>query len=196
MDDAAFVELLARVRAGDEAAVRELLARFEDDVQMMVRAQLPRRLRPKFDSMDFVQAVWQSFFSDLDAAPERFANAVHLRRFLAGVVRNKVQEEHRRRTQSRRYNMTREESLYVRRNGRDEPVEVPTPDPSPSQNAQALDRWDQLVAGRSPEEAMVVELRRQGLTYEQIAERTGLSERAARRVIEEIRERMEERGWR
>ena len=49
---------------------------------------------------------------------------------------------------------------------------------------------------RSPEEAEVVDLRRRGLTYEEIAERTGLNERSVRRIIEAIRLRMEARKWR
>jgi RNA polymerase sigma-70 factor (ECF subfamily) len=192
MDDEVFVQLMARARGGDEAAVGELLRHYEEDVRLMVRVRLPRALRSQFDSMDFVQAVWQSFFSD---DPGRFANSRHLRGFLAGVVRNKVHEEYRRRTRTRKYDMGREESLYVRRGGRDEPREVAAPDPSPSQNAQAADRWDQLLAGRSELEARVVELRRQGLTFDEIAEQTGLSERSARRIIDAIRERLEARRW-
>ena len=76
------------------------------------------------------------------------------------------------------------------------PREVPAPDPTPSQDAQADDRFAQLVAGRSPQEAEVVELRRRGLTFEEIAAQTGLSERSVRRIIDAIRERMEARKWR
>ncbi|MEJ7638017.1 MAG: helix-turn-helix domain-containing protein [Singulisphaera sp.] len=39
----------------------------------------------------------------------------------------------------------------------------------------------------------MVDLRRQGLTYKEIARRTGMHERSVRRVIELIRERMEGR---
>ena len=61
-------DLIARAKAGDETAIREFLSRFEPEVRMMVRGRLPRMLRTQFDSMDFVQAVWQSFFADLRAA--------------------------------------------------------------------------------------------------------------------------------
>ena len=52
-----------------------------------------------------------------------------------------------------------------------------------------------MIAGRSPLEAEVVHLRRQGLTFEEIAARTGLHERSIRRIIDEIRRRMEARRW-
>ena len=35
-------ELLARIKSGDEGAARELLARYESKVRLVVRRQLPR----------------------------------------------------------------------------------------------------------------------------------------------------------
>ena len=64
-NDDEFSDLLARAKAGDEQAIREFVSRFEQDVRMMVRSRLPRKLRTQFDSTDFAQAVWQSFFFDL-----------------------------------------------------------------------------------------------------------------------------------
>jgi DNA-directed RNA polymerase specialized sigma24 family protein len=34
------------------------------------------------------------------------------------------------------------------------------------------------------------------MTFDEIARRTGVSERSVRRIIDEARERMEARGWR
>jgi RNA polymerase sigma-70 factor (ECF subfamily) len=196
MDDDDLAGLIARVKAGDADAIRDLIHRFERDVRTIVRVRLPQSLRSQFDSMDFVQAVWQSVLTKDGEDLGRFTNARHFRGFLAGVARNKVFEEHRRRTRTRKYNLKREEPLYVRRGDRELPREVPAPDPTPSQDAQAHDRFAQLVAGRSPQEAEVVELRRRGLTFEEIAAQTGLNERSVRRIIEAIRQRMEARKWR
>ena len=60
MDKAEFNELLARARSGDDQATVLLLKAFEADVRLMVRHQLPRRMRSQFDSLDFCQAVWQT----------------------------------------------------------------------------------------------------------------------------------------
>jgi RNA polymerase sigma-70 factor (ECF subfamily) len=193
MDDEDFVDLIARAQSGDEAAVGRLLHQYEDDVRRMVRVRLPRSLRGQFDTMDFVQAVWKSFFTGCGPDPGPFRNERHLLGYLAGVARNKVFEEYRRRTQTRKYDLNREEPLYVRRGDRDVWRAVAAPDPSPSQEAQAGDRLAQLVAGRSRRDAEVVELRSQGLTFEEIAARTGLHERSVRRVIEAARRRLEAR---
>jgi RNA polymerase sigma factor (sigma-70 family) len=192
-DDEGFTDLMARAKAGDQAAIREFLSRFDREVQMMVRALLPKKLRNQYDSVDFAQAVWQSFFSDLPQEAPEFENARHLRKYLAGVVRNKVHEQHRRLTRSQKYDIWREERLYIRKGGQDVPREVVSPDPSPSQAAQASDRLAQLTAGRSQHEVDVIRLRRQGMTFEEIASVTGIKERTARRIIESARPEMEAR---
>ena len=55
-----FTDLMARAGSGDPEAIRDFLERFEQEVRVMVRARLPRKLRPRFDSGDFVQEVWQA----------------------------------------------------------------------------------------------------------------------------------------
>ncbi len=187
-------DLIARAKAGDETAIREFLSRFEPEVRMMVRGRLPRMLRTQFDSMDFVQAVWQSFFADLRSSSRQFENVHHLRGFLAGVARNKVYEEHRRLTRTKKHALAREQSLYVRRGSREVELALISPEPTPSQAVQASDRLAQLVARCSPLEAQIITLRHQEMTFDEIARRTGVSERSVRRIIDEARERMEARG--
>ncbi len=160
---------------------------------MMVRARLPKRLRSQFDSADFVQAIWQSFFTDLVHRGPNFQKVVHLRRYLAGVARNKVYEQHRRLTRTEKYDIRREERLYIRRGDREVPLDVISPGPSPSQAAQARDRLDHLIAGLSQREIDVIELRRLGLTFEEIAAQTGVKERTARRIIDSARASLEAR---
>ncbi|WP_165229316.1 RNA polymerase sigma factor [Aquisphaera insulae] len=186
-------ELIARARLGDEAAIRAFVAEFEPEVRIMVRGRLPREMRTQFDSMDFVQSVWESFFTDLQERSQDFANVRHLRKFLASVARNKVFEQHRRLTRTEKYALAKEKPLYVRKGGREIERDVLSPDPTPSQNLQARDRLAQLTAGCTPEEVEVIALRRDELTYEEIAERTGLSDRTVRRIIEAARARMEGR---
>jgi RNA polymerase sigma factor (sigma-70 family) len=183
--------LIARAKLGDQAAFNQLLDRFENEVRMMVRGRLPKTLRGQFDSMDFVQAVWQSFFVDLRDSSQEFENARHLRKFLDGMARNKVFEQHRRLTKTEKYAVKREERLYVRRGDREVERELVARGPSPSETVQAGERLAQLTAGRPPREVEVITLRYQGLTLEEIAARTGICERTARRIIESARARME-----
>jgi RNA polymerase sigma-70 factor (ECF subfamily) len=188
-------DLIARAKLGDTAAFNQLMERFGGEVRMMVRGRLPKMLRGQFDSMDFVQAVWQSFFVDLKDGSPDFENARHLRKFLEGMARNKVFEQHRRLTKTEKYAVKREERLYVRRGEREVERELVARGPTPSEAAQAGERLAQLTSGCSPREVEVITLRYQGLTLDEIASRTGMCERSARRIIDAARARMEARGW-
>lgn len=195
MSQERFEELLRLARAGDEAALSALLEHLEPEVRQTVRRQLPRLLRTQFDSMDFVQRVWTSVFADRDLDDTRFQRREHFLGYLNGVASNKVREEFRRRTRIKKYNIRREEPLIVRRGDRDEIQEIPAHDPTPSQDLQRNDRLEQLLQGKKPKDAEVIRLRVQGLTFDQIAARTGVNERTARRVIDELKHQMEEREW-
>jgi DNA-directed RNA polymerase specialized sigma24 family protein len=95
-EDKRFHELMRQVRLGSEDAVRELLDLYGKHIIHVVRRRLHREMRSKFDSQDFVQAVWASFFTKpcLNAS---FENPKKLIVFLAEVASNKVIEEWRKR---------------------------------------------------------------------------------------------------
>jgi RNA polymerase sigma-70 factor, ECF subfamily len=195
MDEQDLAGLVERAKTGDEAAIRDLLRRFENDVRIVVRARLPRALRSQFDTMDFVQAVWTSVLTKDGPDLTRFDNTRRLRGYLAKVATNKVFQEHRRRTQTQKFDLKRQEPLYVRQGGREVPRELAWPGPTPSQDAQAGDRLAQIVEGCSDSVLNIVALRQQGMTYAEIAERVGLHVDAVRRKVEPIRQRMEDRKW-
>src|SRR3974390_3065013 len=132
-DDGDLRDSLKRIQAGDEEAARELLQRFEPEVRLVVRRQLPRLLRSRFDSLDFLQSVWGSFFRRMRDAPTAFEDSRHLVAFLARAAKNKVIDEYRR-AASLKHDMHREEPLWG--DGR-RPKDVADPIDSPSELAQA-----------------------------------------------------------
>jgi RNA polymerase sigma-70 factor (ECF subfamily) len=180
-------DFLRRIQAGDESAARELLGRFEAEVRLVVRRQLPRLLRSRFDSLDFLQSVWGSFFRRMRTAPTEFEDSRHLVAFLARAAKNKVIDEYRR-AASRKQDMHREEPLWG--DGM-RPRDVPDPADSPSEVAQA---HEVLVRQRElmPEDRQaILEMKAEGLSSKDIGERLGISERTVQRVLEELRRRME-----
>jgi RNA polymerase sigma factor (sigma-70 family) len=185
--EAGIAEFLNRIQAGDEGAARELLQRFEAEVRLVVRRQLPRLLRSRFDSLDFLQSVWGSFFRRMRTSPTEFEDSRHLVAFLARAAKNKVIDEYRR-AASRKHDMHREEPLWGE-GGRAR--EVADSHDSPSEVAEAneaLGRMRELV----PEEKRsILELKAEGHSSKDIGERLGISERTVQRVLEELRRRME-----
>ena len=180
-------DFLRRIHAGDDGAARELLSRYEAEVRLVVRRQLPRLLRSRFDSLDFLQSVWGSFFRRMRTAPTEFEDSRHLVAFLARAAKNKVIDEYRR-AASRKHNMHREEPLWL--DGR-RPRDVPDPIDSPSEVAQAHEVLVRLRELMPEERRTILELKAQGLSSKDIGERLGISERTVQRVLEELRRRME-----
>ena len=195
MDDADLAEKLAKAKAGDDAAIQELLKIFESSIRDQARHRLPRALRKELDSMDIVQSIWTDAVKKDGLDLQRFETAKHFLGYLSGAVRNKVFEKHRERS-TRKFDLAREEPIYVRKGDRDVVREMIAKDPSPSKEMQAEDRLEQMLAGRSPRERDIITLRRDGLTVDEIAVRLGIPEWTVRRVVDGARERMEARGWR
>jgi len=180
-------DFLRRIQAGDESAARELPSRFEAEVRLVVRRQLPRLLRSRFDSLDFLQSVWGSFFRRMRTAPTEFEDSRHLVAFLARAAKNKVIDEYRR-AASRKQDMHREEPLWG--DGM-RPREVPDPADSPSEVAQAHEVLVRLRELMPEDRQAILEMKAEGLSSKDIGERLGISERTVQRVLEELRRRME-----
>lgn len=188
--DAGVAEVLVRIQAGDDDAARELLARYEAEVRLVVRRQLPRLLRSRFDSLDFLQSVWGSFFHRVRHGPDlgEFDDARHLVAFLAKTAKNKVIDEYRK-AASRKADMHREEPLWPADG--DGPRDLAAIDDTASQVAEAREAFGRLCELLPEERRELLALKAEGLSSRDIGERLGMSERTVQRVIEDLRRRVE-----
>lgn len=182
-----FQNLMQRVRQGSEEAVQEFLDVYGHHVYRAVRRRLNRKLRSKFDSQDFVQMVWASFFENLSTI-STFDRPEAVVGFLIRVATNKVIDECRRRL-TMKYNVNHEFSL----DGSAEWVKraAATTDPTPSGIAVANEQWHRLIDGQPSRYRRILELRFAGETYENIAEEVNVSEKTVRRVIRRLSQRLE-----
>ncbi len=172
-----FDVLMRRVREGSEDAAREVLERYGEYILRAVRSRLNRRLRSKYDSADFVQAVWASFFA---GAPKKYSfdHPAALIAFLAALAQNKVVEAVRQRLATRKHDVTREQSLDA-----SYADDVPAHGPSPSQIAAANDEWRHLLRDLPAHYQRILALLREGHTQREVAEELGIAERTVRRVL-------------
>lgn len=180
-------DFLIRIHQGDQEAARELLTRYEAEVRLVVRRQLPRLLRSRFDSLDFLQSVWGSFFRRMRDAPTEFEDSRHLVAFLARAAKNKVIDEYRR-AASRKQDMHREEPLWS--DGRQTQDLADSID-SPSEVAQAREVYGRLLDLLPEERQAILKLKADGLSSKDIGTRLGMSERTVQRVLEDLRRRVE-----
>lgn len=170
-------DLIARCRRGDPGALAELVRRYKPVVRRAVRSRLPSVLRGRFDSIDFTQDVWASFFRvNLDRA--ELADEPALVAYLAQMARNKVTEEFRRQT-----------TLKIGRE-RDEPLPpklaLLDDAPTPSAEVIARDRWDHLTRGLDEREKRMLAMVRDGHTQAAIAAEFGLTVRTVRRLVARV----------
>jgi RNA polymerase sigma factor (sigma-70 family) len=177
--------LLARIQAGDEEAARELLCRYESKVRMVVRRQLPRLLRSRFDSIDFLQSVWGSFFHRIRTGSNDLDEERNLIAFLAWAARNKVIDEYRR-ASTQRQDIHRESPL---RNATEDGSEFVAPEETPSQLASARETFGRLQELLPEDRRVILELKAEGFSSREIGERLGVSERTIQRVLEDLRGR-------
>ncbi len=178
-----FRRLLKEVQNGSHEAARELIESYGPHIIRAVRRKLNKAIRPKFDSIDFVQAVWASFF----AAPRPltdFEKPGELVGYLATLAHHKVIDEIRRRMESEKYNVSREQSL----NGSVQDLSGKFPDsrPSPSEVAVAEELWAGMIQGKPKRHQQILQLRRDGYNNQQIAEQVGVNEKTVRRVIQAV----------
>ncbi len=174
--------LVASLSSGDMTAAEPLYLEFEPYLRMVVRRNLPRRLRAKFDSADVVQSVWAKLISGLQGAEWHFANAAQLRAFLVKATRNRLID----RVRQHRQALAHEQPLA-------ETCQANLPrarEPRASEVAQADDLWRQMLVLCPPEHHELLRLKCQGLPLADVAARTGMHVDSVRRVIRQLARRM------
>lgn len=176
-----FDSLIVRVREGDDAAIAKLLEECGPHLLRVIRRRMNPRLRGRFDSEDFAQAVWATFFGHLPEIAE-FSRGAQLVQFLTRVASNKVIDA------GRRAQVRNEQSVDDLAAGfqgsSDRRLRVS--EPTPSQHAVARESWDHLLHDECDDDRQLLELRRQGLTQQEIAAKLGISERQVRRVLSRL----------
>ncbi|HEV3117760.1 MAG TPA: sigma-70 family RNA polymerase sigma factor [Gemmataceae bacterium] len=182
-EQAEFASLMRRVSEGSEDAVKELLERYGPSILRVVRRRLSRRMRSKFDSADFTQSVWASFFA-VPRGGLDFKTAEAFVAYLVNMTRNKMVDALRRRQALKKYNVNREHSLEG--SAALEARGIAGAQPTPSQILVARERFQQLAQGLPAHQRIVLEFLRQGSTHQEIADALGINEKSIRRLVEKI----------
>lgn len=175
--DSQFLDLIARVRAGDGTAARELVDRYEPAIRRAVRIRLvDERLRRSFDSMDITQSVLGSFF--VRAALGEYEVATHdeLVRLLTQMARHKL-ASHVRVEHAERRDVRRLDTDAILHNC------VATQTPTPSRLVETRELVDELRKRLSDEERDLADARGNGQTWAEIAERRGQSAELLRKRL-------------
>ncbi len=183
--------LFARARSGDQAAWKELFDTCYPKVVRVIRRKLTSRaMRSLYDSTDFASDVWKSLAAKSDRFD--FPTIEALMSFLKRAAEQKLIDEYRR-LHTLKHDIGRETRLGSGL-GDEEPADLASGDPTPSQFALATEALEELNAGKSGQEQQIIRLRNQGYTNEEIAESTGWHLRKVQRFLKELHESYQASG--
>lgn len=178
-----FERLMERVRTGDPDAAKEVFERYGEAIRIVVRYRMDHRLRSQFDSLDFSQDAWASFFR---IPPENytFRTPEELLAFLTRVVRHKVIDAYRKRCR------------WSKKNGRkflhcqNSVPEQPARQPTPSQMAIVEEEWRRLLEDKPPPMQRALEMLRDGYSHREIAQHLGLNVKKIQRLVKQLNDRI------
>jgi RNA polymerase sigma-70 factor, ECF subfamily len=185
-----FPDFLARLRARDGAAARELFQRFAQQRIALARRRFDARLRRKVDPEDVVQSAYKSFFRRYGQGNLEAVNWNSLWGLLTLITVRKCAER----------------AAYHRAECRDAAREASAPagdgaavpwleaiarEPTPLEAAELGETVERLFAGLDADERPILELSLQGYTTQEISRQLDQPERTVRRLRERIRHRLE-----
>jgi len=175
-------ELLRGIQAGDDAAAAEFFRTYEPHVRRVVRARMRiPGMRRVSDSSDLCQIVLASFLVGSAVGRYQVEDSEAMKKLLARIAANRVIDL------ARKPEFRKPVVSVVGAGG----VEAAARESSPGSRlalSELIQKADQLLTeGERP----IVELRREGLTWQEIGHRLGKSadgvrkslDRAARRIM-------------
>jgi RNA polymerase sigma-70 factor (ECF subfamily) len=178
VDSPSFVDLLERVRSGDQEAATLLVNQFEPELRRTVRVRLTDpRLRRFVDSADICQSVLANFFIRVRIGEFDLHKPDQLLHLLLTMARNKVLDKARRQ-QARKRDQRRIEG------NPDVALEnVQGHEPEPTHVIECQDLLEQVRRLLDDEERYLADQRGQGKEWPEIAAELGARPDALRKKL-------------
>lgn len=190
MSDASFDDVMARLRAGDEAAAAKVFDRFANRLIALARARLDARLRQKLDPEDVLQSVYRSFFARHAGGQFAFDGWDGLWALLTLMtVRKCARAAEWYATGSRDVSA----ELSPAGGERAGPALLAR-DPRPEEVVMLTELVEGLLRGLGERDRGIVALALQGYTPADIVSETGIPERTVYRALERARGSLNESG--
>lgn len=177
--------LLGQLPGGDPAVVEQIFVNVAPGLRALVRRQLPQGLRSKLDSEDVVLSVWSDVLDGLREGRWSFQDAAHLRAFLNRAARNRVIDR------QRQHRTALEKERLISSDDRDSLADAHVA--GPSEALRTDDLWRQLLSCCPPAHHELLRMKRQGLSLDEIAQRTGLHPSSVRRILYDVARQMAEK---
>lgn len=189
--EAPSVDLIARWQDGDQDAADALFHRYVERLLALAQTRLPTWLARHVDAEDVVQSAYRSFFTGARAGRYVLARSGDLWRLLVAITVHKLQRQVEHHTAGKR-SVFRQRSLRPDHGLLEVPLESLAREPTPAEAAAVADTLERICRNLAPLTRQMFELRLQGYSLDEIATRTSRCERTVRRLLEQVKERLQQ----
>jgi RNA polymerase sigma factor (sigma-70 family) len=181
--------LVARWRAGDQAAAAELFQRYASRLIALARSRLSARLAQRVDPEDVVQSAYRSFFGDAKDGRCDVRRGGDLWQLLVTITLHKLHDQVKRHRRAKRA-VDRELNVGSDESWLNVEAHLATEVPSPMEAVALADEVEQIMRDLKPLYRRILELRLQGYNIDEIAAATQSGERTVRRVLDQVKQQL------
>lgn len=176
-----FVQLL---RQGDPETARKVFDSYVDRLVALARKRISQRLSSRIDAEDIVQSVFRTFFHRAQMGQFTFTDEDDVCKMLARITVHKTFRQIAHHQAGKR-----DAGREVGRGDDDQDMvqNLMSREPSPEEAAGLLDQLEHFLAQLRREDREILELRMQGFSTLEIAQKLGITDRKIRRLMERIR---------
>jgi RNA polymerase sigma-70 factor, ECF subfamily len=190
-DENRWAPLVLGLREGDRQIVQEFCENYGGLLSELAEKHLAGPLRRRVGPEDVAQSACRTFLRRVRAGEFELADSEGLWRLLCAITLTKVREQARFHQRKKR-DLAQEMPFTMDDSDRDAArFEPAVSGPSPAEAVEFADQFQQLMLALDDEERQLVDLKLQQYTNDEVAERLGCSERTVRRLLKQVRSRLE-----
>ena len=179
------------LRTGDRQVLQEFCARYGTMLEQLADKHLARGVRRRVGPETVAQSACRTFLRRAQAGEFQLADSDDLWRLLRAITLAKVREKVRYHQRQKRAYDQEVPLTLVSPQGAEDHFDPVDPRPSPADEAEFADQFQQLMASFDEEERQLVELKLQHCTNLEVCAQLGCSERTARRILKRVQARLE-----
>ena len=176
-------DLVNEFQDGSQSAAKELFDKHCERLLRLAKRRIGQRMSSRFDPEDVVQSAFRTFFTRVKNDEFEFANEDDTFKLLVRLTVRKTL----RRIQYHRAEKRNPEAEQGRQaDGSEVFAHVASTEPTAEVEVALLDEFEKFVGQLPTLDRQVLELKVQGFSTVEIAERLGTYDRKVRRIIERL----------
>jgi RNA polymerase sigma factor (sigma-70 family) len=179
------LDLIARYKDGSETAATTLFDRYCEQLMKLAERRIGHKMTSRVDPEDVVQSAFRTFFGRVKADKFTFAAQDDLFKLLVRITVHKTLRQiafHRAAKRNPAQEAGHSDSAYEML------LQAMAAGPTPEAEVALIDEFETFLKQLPESDRSILELRLQGYSTEEIAEKIGSYDRKVRRVLERVKE--------